>query len=101
MDVQGAELLVLEGFGAALSQLQVVWIEVSRAPLCANQPLVADVSEWMQGHGFVLAVNAVGTHFGNQLWVRQAIWSQTQVPRRQISQQAIDFHRFRVRKKPE
>lgn len=70
MDVQGAELMVLEGFGHRLADVAAVWMEVSRVPLYAGAPLVADVAAWMESKGFVCAVHDVGKTYGDQLWLR-------------------------------
>lgn len=68
MDVQGAELEVLSGAGEWLKRLGVVWMEVSRAPLYAGQPLKKDVEQFMKTHGFRLVLDDVGRVSGDQLW---------------------------------
>jgi FkbM family methyltransferase len=70
MDVQGAELKVLEGFGQRLADVAAVWMEVSRVNLYAGAPQVAEVAAWMEAKGFVCAVHAVGKTYGDQLWLR-------------------------------
>lgn len=73
IDVQGAELKVLEGFGKKLSEVAAIWMEVSRVPLYEGSPLVADVAEWMESHGFTCLIHDVGKVYGDQLWVRSSL----------------------------
>ncbi|MEM6491228.1 MAG: FkbM family methyltransferase, partial [Pseudomonadota bacterium] len=54
LDVQGAELEVLEGAGAALDALCVVECEVGFLPLYRGQPLFGDIQRWFAERGFVL-----------------------------------------------
>lgn len=70
LDVQGAELLVLEGFGKRLDEVKAVWMEVSWTQLYCNAPRVKEVAEWMESRGFICAVHGVGPTFGDQLWLR-------------------------------
>ena len=72
MDVQGAELMVLEGLGAVLDHVEAVWLEVDRVELYKGQPLVDDVHEFLCKNGFELIVEAVGDRVDNQLWMRRA-----------------------------
>lgn len=54
MDVQGAELMVLEGASDFISSIKVIWLEVSKVDLYQNQPLVEDVKKFMAINNFVL-----------------------------------------------
>src|SRR5205823_4562581 len=54
IDVQGAELDVLQGASAALANAVVLETEVEFVPLYKGQPLVGDVQRFLTGHGFVL-----------------------------------------------
>jgi FkbM family methyltransferase len=70
MDVQGAELKVLEGAGKLLSDVRAIWMEVAEVPLYRDQPLRADVETFMQDHGFHLIAHH-GSHIsGDQFWKR-------------------------------
>ena len=101
IDTQGAELMVLAGFGDALAHVAAVWMEVSRVPLYTGQPLVPEVSTWMKAQGFALAVDAVGKAWGDQLWVRKRVWDQIQsTPALRLAQSSIDFQRIRSRRQP-
>lgn len=71
MDVQGAELKVLSGFGKYLNNVKCVWLEVEKIPLYAGQPLYGDVKKFMEGHGFKLIKDAVGDTTGDQFWLRK------------------------------
>lgn len=54
LDVEGAELQVLEGGERALSKALVLELEVEFAPLRAGQPLFADVDAYLRGRGWCL-----------------------------------------------
>ena len=71
MDVQGAELMVLEGLGAALEHVEAIWLEVERVELYKGQPLVDEVHRFLDQNGFELAIDSVG-EIDNQLWLRRA-----------------------------
>ncbi len=54
LDVQGAELDVLEGGTETLSDVVVLELEVEFNPLYEGQPLFADVDRFLRSHGFSL-----------------------------------------------
>jgi FkbM family methyltransferase len=54
MDVQGGELMVLEGATERLRELLVVHTEVEFQPMYKGQPLFADIDSHLRGRGFVL-----------------------------------------------
>ena len=71
MDVQGAELKVLEGAGALLKDVEAVWMEVANVELYRGQPLRAEVSRFMSLHGFEL-LGYYGSHIsGDEFWQRR------------------------------
>ncbi len=83
LDVQGGELLVLQGAEARLKQTLVVHTEVEFVPLYKNQPLFADIDMFLRARGFSfhtlvpsgrsfkpLKVNDADTG-----WIRQILWA--------------------------
>lgn len=70
MDVQGAELMVLEGAGEFLKDIRAVWMEVESVELYKNQPLKEDVEIFMQKNGFYKLKDTVDDISGDQLFVR-------------------------------
>jgi FkbM family methyltransferase len=54
LDVEGAELQVLQGGGSATEETLVLDVEVEFAPLRAGQPLFADVDVHLRGRGWRL-----------------------------------------------
>ena len=54
LDVQGAELRVLQGGLQVLGRAEFVLLEVSLLPYNNEAPLAAEVMAWMQAHGFML-----------------------------------------------
>jgi FkbM family methyltransferase len=69
MDVQGAELMVMEGAKDFINRIKVVWLEVSKVELYKNQPLVREVEQFMSKHNFILIKDAVGGIQGDQLYI--------------------------------
>jgi FkbM family methyltransferase len=55
VDVEGAEIEVLEGATNLLSTCELVLLEVSFVELIDGAPLFADVVGWMYKHGFLVA----------------------------------------------
>lgn len=54
MDVQGAELMVLQNAPKRLDEAYVLHLEVEFLPLYENQPLFSEVELFLRGRGFVL-----------------------------------------------
>jgi FkbM family methyltransferase len=70
LDVQGAELKVLAGFGEALKTLKMVWLEVARIELYSGQPLVRDIEGYMLKNNFRKLTDTCSKKYGDQLWAR-------------------------------
>lgn len=70
LDVQGAELMVLEGAGDLLKKVGAIWLEVEAIELYEGQPLKTDVEKFMESHGFVRIKDTVDRVSGDQLYVR-------------------------------
>jgi 2-O-methyltransferase len=73
LDVQGAELQVLEGAGALLQSIRAVWLEVEAVELYAGQPLAPEVDAFMKASGFVLLIDAVEGVSGDRFYVRREL----------------------------
>jgi len=73
IDVQGAELLVLEGAGEYLDRIGMIWMEVEAIELYAGQPLQDDVERFMQAQGFRRLKDTVGGIAGDQLYVNRSL----------------------------
>ncbi len=69
MDVQGAEIMVLEGAGPKLRDITALWLEVADEALYSGQPLRGQVQEFMGRHGFSLAFEISRTSEGDQFYV--------------------------------
>jgi FkbM family methyltransferase len=68
IDVQGAELMVLEGAGGFLKRIRLIWMEVEAVELYKNQPLKSDVEAFMKKNNFVNILDTVGQVAGDQLY---------------------------------
>jgi FkbM family methyltransferase len=69
MDVQGAELLVLNGAEDFISSIKAIWLEVSKINFYKDQPLVDEVKEFMYRNNFVLVKDSLYNEQGDQLYV--------------------------------
>jgi FkbM family methyltransferase len=70
MDVQGAELMVLNGAGNYLKNIKMIWLEVENIELYKNQPLKTDVESFLIKNNFRKIKNTVNSIAGDQLWVQ-------------------------------
>jgi FkbM family methyltransferase len=75
MDVQGAELRVLEGLGQLILQVTGIWLEVEAVPLYVGQPLKDEVEQYLVARGFSLVKDTVDGISGDQLWMRAPVGS--------------------------
>lgn len=73
LDVQGAELMVLQGAGEMIKKVGAIWMEVEAVELYAKQPLKKDVEEFMKRHGFKLLMDTVNRVSGDQLYVNSSL----------------------------
>lgn len=71
LDVQGAELLVLDGAGALLPRIHTLWLEVENVPLYRGQPLKAQVETYLRARGFVKLYDSVDQVSGDQFWAQE------------------------------
>lgn len=53
IDVQGAELKVLEGSKSSFSKIKNIWVEVSMKKIYQNSPVFSEVYEYLNQHGFI------------------------------------------------
>lgn len=73
MDVQGAELDVLEGAGDILQKLSLVWMEVGNIELYKGQPLKSDVEKFMQAASFIKVKDTAKKDAGDQLYIHKRL----------------------------
>jgi 2-O-methyltransferase len=74
MDVQGAELMVLQGAGELLNSIKAIWLEVSKVHIYKNQPLADDVYKFMQEHNFVLFKDYMEGLQGDHLYISKTFY---------------------------
>ena len=74
LDMQGAELAMLQASPRLLSTVSVIHIEVATVELYEKNPLYAEVRLWLESQGFRLeAEEMVPSCSGNALFVRQGV----------------------------
>ena len=69
LDVQGAELMVLEGAGKMLGHIKAIWLEVEAVELYNGQPLKSRVEKFMKKAGFKQVMSTVSGVSGDQLYI--------------------------------
>lgn len=71
MDLQGAELLALEGLGERLHDFKWVYIEVNEKELYKGCPLVQDISAYLRKFGFIMREKKMTNHgWGDALYIK-------------------------------
>lgn len=73
IDVQGAELLVLNGMGDLLHQFKWAYLEVNKAHLYEGCALVGEIDEYLAQYGFkrIETLWAGNTNWGDALYVKE------------------------------
>jgi len=71
MDVQGAELMVLNGSGEKISRINNIWLEVEGIPLYKGQPIRKDVEKYMRNIGYVKILDSFDKVAGDQFWSKK------------------------------
>jgi FkbM family methyltransferase len=89
VDVQGAELDVLQGAERSLATVRALELEVEFNPLYTGQPLFADVDRYLRGRGFVLWHLDHLVHYG-ALGARESAWPASQY----FNGRSVQFTRF-------
>ncbi|MFK8058714.1 MAG: FkbM family methyltransferase [Polaribacter sp.] len=76
MDVQGAELMVLEGANKMISNINSIWLEVEKIALYEGQALKNDIEEFLLKNNFICILNKMNHIAGDQLWVQESYFNQ-------------------------
>lgn len=69
MDVQGAELMVLNGAKKSIFSIKAIWLEVSKVTLYKDQPLYGDIEKFMSENNFILIKDTVDDVTGDQFYI--------------------------------
>lgn len=74
MDVQGAELIVLEGAENMISNINAIWLEVEKVPLYENQALKPQIETFLLSNNFICVINKVNNIAGDQFWIKKSFF---------------------------
>lgn len=91
IDVQGAELKVLEGAGKMLNNTTAIWMEVEAVELYKGQPLKTDVEKFMQSKNFICVLDTVNNVAGDQLYVNEKLVAESAFQKLKQLQQRKKF----------
>lgn len=69
IDVQGAELMVLNGAGVILKNIKVIWLEVANLTLYKNQAVKTEIEDFMKKNGFYLIKTCMEGDTGDQMYL--------------------------------
>ena len=69
LDVQGAELDVLNGASNVLGTSSLIWMEVENVQLYKRQPCKPQVESFMKSRGFIKVIDTVNNVSGDQLYI--------------------------------
>lgn len=72
MDVQGAELMVLNGSGNRFKDIRNIWLEVEAVPLYKGQPVKKDIEHYFASRGYIKILDTVDRVAGDQFWSHEA-----------------------------
>ena len=74
LDVQGAELAIMQASPNFMAKIKVLWVEVNFIQAYAGQPLYPEVKNWLESQGFTLIARDFDENptwfFGNCLFIR-------------------------------
>lgn len=87
LDVQGAELMVLEGAGAMIKSIGSIWMEVESVELYDQQPLKEDVEAFMRENGFTCIISTVDAVSGDQLYLNTSFYDEETIRKLKAMQQ--------------
>lgn len=73
IDIQGAELLALKGIGEMLNQFNWAYLEVNKAHLYVDCPLVEDIDNYLSDFTRVETSWAGNTNWGDALYIRKSL----------------------------
>ena len=72
IDIQGAELIALQGMTEQLSHLDYVYLEVNEKHLYKDCVLIPELDEFLESHGFKSEMTEMTVHgWGDALYVRK------------------------------
>lgn len=74
IDVQGAELMVLEGADSLIKSIDCIWMEVEEIELYQDQPLKIDVEKFMNRHHFFKVLDTTDGLSGDQFYVNKPFY---------------------------
>jgi FkbM family methyltransferase len=71
MDVQGAELMVLDGAGDLFGAIKNIWLEVEAIALYKGQPIKKDIEAYFLKRGYIKLIDTVNKVDGDQFWSKE------------------------------
>lgn len=79
IDVQGAELLVLEGSTNMINSIKLIWLEVSEKELYNGQALVEDIQKFMDNNNFKIVLDRTNCGCGDRLYANTRNFSKNKI----------------------
>lgn len=79
LDVQGAELKVIEGAEELIKNIKAIWLEVEKIELYDQQPLKHEIEYFMKSNHFYKIKDTVDSVSGDQLYVNTTFFNPKQI----------------------
>lgn len=79
MDVQGAEMMVLQGAGNLIPCIKAIWLEVSTIDFYKDQPLADDIRKFLDKNQFILLTDGLHNSQGDRLYISKLHFSTFQI----------------------
>jgi FkbM family methyltransferase len=74
LDIQGAELLALEGLGRYISEFDYIYCEVNKEELYKGCAMVWEIDEYLSKHGFIGVEEKWTNHsWGDKFYIRKSM----------------------------
>ena len=81
MDIQGAELLALQGLGELISKVKIIQTEVEFLEIYQGQPLYRDLRRFLEDHGFrLLTFTTFGRYSADAIFVNNRYFKNHRMP---------------------
>jgi FkbM family methyltransferase len=90
MDIQGAELLALQGLGSKLSTVKLIHLEAEFVEIYEGQPLFSDLKRFLNARGFLLqSFTTMGRYSADAVFVNSGLLSTKQALRARLGDRTL------------
>lgn len=85
MDIQGAELIALQGCEQRINDIKLIHLEVEFFEIYSNQPLFNEINSFFKKKGFIFIMfTALGQYAGDAIYLNKSVLRKSEVLRMNI-----------------